>query len=295
MTVSKHGSENAKVSVCIPTYNAARFIRDTIKSVLDSTYSNVEVIVSDDASTDNTRAIVEKIDDSRIRFFPHDNNVGPVKNWNRAIRKASGDYAGLLNHDDLYGPFWLSFAVHTLNKHPHVGWVATANRIIDDKNQTIRVVSRFEETREYSCSEAVLCISKLDGLGPGFIARREILEAIGYYDENAGPGADNDLFLRLALKYPLYYSSYPHAAWRYHADNLTHQWGIINQVRESLRMLDKVFSDPELPGELRQHKKACYAYNYRKTLLWAIRLLNKGDLETTCQIIELLHTQGYQE
>ncbi|MBW2038910.1 MAG: glycosyltransferase [Deltaproteobacteria bacterium] len=288
-------SGKALVSVCIPSYNASRYIGETIRSVLDSTYSNLEIIINDDVSTDKTREIVESFSNRRVCFFQNESNLGVPKNWNRVLEKASGEFVGLLNHDDLYGPFWLTFAVHVLEKHPHVGWVATAFRIIDDKDQTLDVVSRLAETGEYSRNEAFLCVAKLDGLGPGYIARREILEEVGYYDEVAGPSADNDLFLRLASRYPLYYSNYPHAAWRLHADNLTHRWGPIEQTTEGLRMLNKIFSNDALPEELRKHKKSCYIYYYHKVLVGIRELLKKGDLETVQHLIRLLYTNGYRD
>jgi glycosyltransferase involved in cell wall biosynthesis len=289
------GSGKALVSVCIPSYNASRYIGATIKSVLDSTHSNLEVIVNDDASTDNTREIVASFGDERIRFFQNESNLGVPRNWNRALKRAAGEFVGLLNHDDLYGPFWLTFAAHVLEKHPHVGWVVTKFRIINDKGETLGVESRFPATGEYGQREAFLCVAKLDGLGPGYIARREILEEAGYYDEDAGPSADNDLFLRLASRYPLYYSNNPHTAWRWHADNLTHRWGIVQQTADSLRTLNKIFSDDGLPEELRKLKKTCYAYYYHKVLAWARKLLNEGELETVQQLIHLLHTDGYRE
>jgi 8-oxo-dGTP pyrophosphatase MutT (NUDIX family) len=90
------------------------------------------------------------------------------------------------------------------------------------------------------------------------VARREILEELGYYDADAGPQADNDLFLRLAARHSLYYSAaYPHTSWRLHADNLSHRWSHTEQMLQGTRTLDKVFSDPCLPQELRQYRTMC--------------------------------------
>lgn len=293
MTQTDNGQP--RVSVCIPSYNAARTIGETIKSVLDSMYSGLEIIVNDDASTDNTREIVEAFRDERVHFFGNESNLGPVKNWNRALKRASGEFVGLLNHDDLYGPFWLTRAVHVLDKYPHIGWVASAHLIINGEGRTLRVLSRFPETREYSRSEAFLRVARLDGLGPGHIVRREILEQVGYYDEEAGPSADSDLFLRLASRYLLYYSTYPHTAWRRHADNLTHRWGIVEQIADGLKILNKAFSDDALPEELRQCKRSCYTYYYQKVLDRARELLQRGDLETVQHLIRLLYVNDYRD
>lgn len=296
VNLAKASGGKSRVSVCIPSYNASKFIGETIKSVLDSTYSNLEVIVNDDASTDNTRGIVESFDDERIRFFQNERNQGVPKNWNRALGNASGDYVGLLNHDDLYGPFWLTFAVHNLEKHPHVGWVTTACRIIDHEGQTIGIVRRLPETREYNRSEAFLCIGKMGAMLPVYIARREILEEVGYYDEDDGPYADHGLHLRLASRYSMYYSTNPLlAAKRHHADRLTHQ---VQQNEQGLRAisclrkLNKVCSDDAFPDELRQPSHECYAYFYDMILTRCKALLEQGDLEMVKRLIRHVPTDG---
>ncbi len=285
----------SRVSVCIPSCNRSRYIGETIQSILDSTYSNLEVIVNDNASTDDTREIVEAFSDKRVCFYQNESDIGPVKNWNHALKKASGEFVGLLYSDDLYGPFWLTLVVHVLDKYPHIGWAVSAFRVIDHEGRLLNTVSCFPDTREYSPSETFPCVAKLNGLGPAFIVRREILEQVNYYDENAGLSADNDLFLRLASRYPLYYSSNAHhAAYRRHAESLTHQWGHVEQAEEGLRMLNKVFNDKAFPAELCRYKRSCYTYYYQKVFSRAKRAMENNDIETTQALIHLLDTNGYR-
>ena len=79
------------VSVRIASFNGARFVGETIRSVLDSTHTDLEVIVSDDGSTDNTVQIVEAIEDPRVHLLRNQRNLGPVSSWNRALEQASGE------------------------------------------------------------------------------------------------------------------------------------------------------------------------------------------------------------
>ena len=284
-----------KASVCIPSYNADKFIGQTIQSVLNSVYQNFEIIVNDDASTDNTREVVESFKDSRISFFQNEYNVGTVKNWNLAIKKSTGEYTGLLNHDDLYGPLWLHVAVNQLDKQQHIGWAATAYRVIDAAGKTIKTMRRFSEAGEISITDAFLNIAQLNGLGPGFIARRTILEEVGFYDETTGPSADNDLFLRLAVRYPLYYfGTYPHTAWRLHAANLTHRWGPEEQTLESLKMLHKIFADTSTPSYLQQYRDACFNLFYLKAQHFAEAYRDRNDYDTYCRIMKILGSNGYK-
>ncbi len=276
------------VSVCIPSYNAGRTISDTIQSVLGSVYANLEVIINDDASTDDTGEVVGRFRDHRVRFYRNATNVGPVRNWNLALEKAAGDYVGLLNHDDLYSPFWLTFAVHSLGKYPHIGWVVSAFRIVDDKGRTLHLVSRFAGTGEISRIEAFIAAATLDGLGPGFLTRREILAELGGYDPKAGPGADNDLYLRLAARHPLRYCARGLVAWRLHSDNLTHRWGVVDQVAEGFYILQKTFDDATLPEDLRSQREKCYLYFCRKVKARLEALLEAGDVETARVVGRLL-------
>jgi glycosyltransferase involved in cell wall biosynthesis len=285
---------NPKVSICIPAYNASNFIVRTIQSILESSYKDVEIIISDDASQDNTCEIINHFNDPRIKLFQNSKTLGPVRNWNCALQKASGEYLGLLNHDDLFGPFWLTFVVHILEKYSQIGWVTTSFRRVDENERTLSIVSAFPETREYLPIEVFPVVARLDGLGPGFIARRNVLEAVEYFDEHAGPGADNDLFLRLAWRFPMYYSNYPHTAWRSHDDNLTDRWNFIDQAQECTRSLDNVFSDSSLPAEFQAFRE--YAYNYlcTKILEGKLYFLKKGDFESACALAEILSQIGYK-
>jgi glycosyltransferase involved in cell wall biosynthesis len=292
MTQASHG--RPRVSVCVPSYNAEQTIEETIRSVLDSAYKDLEIIVNDDASTDHTRDVVAGFEDPRLRFFCNEANLSPACNWNRAVKLAVGEFVGLLNHDDLYGPFWITRAVHVLDTHPHIGWVMSAYRVIDIKGRTDHVTSRFSETRECSLEETFQCAAKMDGLGVGYIARRAILEQVGYYDERAGPSADSDLFLRLARQSPLFYSTYPHVAWRQHAGSLTRRWGYVEQTIETLRILHKTFDDPTLPESLRQHEQPSYAYFYQKMVERAQEAQQCGNTQIARQILQLLHTDGYR-
>lgn len=95
---------NELISIIMPSYNTAAFIADSIKSVLKQTYTNWELIIVDDCSTDNTDEVVSSFDDSRIKFFKNDKNSGAAASRNKALKEASGDYVAFLDSDDLWLP-----------------------------------------------------------------------------------------------------------------------------------------------------------------------------------------------
>ena len=92
------------VSIIMPSYNTASFIADSIKSVLEQTYINWELIIVDDCSTDNTDEIVATFKDHRIRYFKNEKNSGAAVSRNKALREANGDYVAFLDSDDLWLP-----------------------------------------------------------------------------------------------------------------------------------------------------------------------------------------------
>lgn len=104
--------EAGLVSIIMPSYNTAPYIKQTIQSVLDQTYTNWELIIVDDCSTDNTDEVLENIKDSRIRYFKNDKNSGAAVSRNKALREAKGQWIAYLDSDDLWMPEKLEKQIH---------------------------------------------------------------------------------------------------------------------------------------------------------------------------------------
>lgn len=96
--------EEGLVSIIMPSYNTAQYIRESIQSVLNQTYQNWELIIVDDCSTDNTDEIVTSIKDERIKYYHNDKNRGAAISRNRALREAKGRWIAFLDSDDLWMP-----------------------------------------------------------------------------------------------------------------------------------------------------------------------------------------------
>jgi glycosyltransferase involved in cell wall biosynthesis len=126
-------SLQSKVSILIPVYNRANLIEETVNSALAQTYKNIEVIISDNKSTDNTWKILQELakKDYRIKIFKNDMNIGPVRNWKRCIDEATGKYGKILWSDDLIAPEFLEKTVPFLDDKD-VGFVFTGTEIYID-------------------------------------------------------------------------------------------------------------------------------------------------------------------
>lgn len=105
------------VSIIMPSYNTAPYIEETIQTVLNQTYTNWEMIIVDDCSTDNTDEVLSRISDSRIRIFKNDRNSGAAVSRNRALREAKGQWIAFLDSDDLWMPEKLEKQISFMEKN----------------------------------------------------------------------------------------------------------------------------------------------------------------------------------
>ena len=121
------------VSICIPTYNRANYIKKAIDSALGQTYKNIEVIVVDNASTDNTDEIVSAYNDPRLRYVRNSENMGLFGNFNRCIELYNGDFLHILHSDDYIDSDFTEKCVDFFNKHPDVWLTSTSSRIISSE------------------------------------------------------------------------------------------------------------------------------------------------------------------
>lgn len=115
------------VSILIPVYNRETILSQTIDSALSQTYSNIEVIVVDNCSTDGTWDVIQEYarKDNRIKAFRNDTNIGPVRNWLRCVSEAQGEYGKILFSDDLMFPLYLEHTLPYL-EDAEIGFVSTA-------------------------------------------------------------------------------------------------------------------------------------------------------------------------
>lgn len=119
------------VCICIPTYNAATTIRETLNSILAQTYPNLVIHVSDNASSDGTLGVIESIADGRVVIHPNAENIGGEGNFNRCIQLAEGKYTAIFHADDIYEPDMVVKQVAYLEANPKFGAIFSAATTID--------------------------------------------------------------------------------------------------------------------------------------------------------------------
>ena len=135
-------STSPLVTIAIPTYNRAEsYFPSALRSALSQTYSNIEIVVSDNCSNDHTQAMVRAIKDPRIRYFRHDPGIGQKNNYNFCFEQAKGSYVLLLHDDDLIDDDFVSSCMHATEGTAGVGIIRTGMRTIDAHGDIIAQVA----------------------------------------------------------------------------------------------------------------------------------------------------------
>ena len=127
------------VSLCIPTFNGSRFIQQTIQSCLSQSHRNLEVIIADDQSSDDTISIVQSFNDNRIIILPAQERTSPASNWNRAVQAAQGQFIKILGQDDLLYSHCIEteLAVMLASDKHNPSFCFSSRSIIDDSNRKL--------------------------------------------------------------------------------------------------------------------------------------------------------------
>lgn len=197
-------SDSPTVTVCIPTYNRRKLLTASLQSVLDQSFQDVEIIVSDNASTDDTGDYVRSLDDPRVKYSRLDENIGLFGNLSRCLNLGSGRYRVVLPDDDLMLPGNLEAKVRFLDDNPSAGMVHSAFRYLDDNAKPIGPVEHWSRLdgdtlepgesfiRRSLAIGGIVCVSS--------VMLRSELVAHEKFDADDGPYADIALWLRVASK-----------------------------------------------------------------------------------------------
>lgn len=198
-----------KVSACLLTYNHRNLIESTIQSVLEQTYPDFELIVSDDRSTDGTYEALVALAQShpKLRVLQPPKNLGMAGNANFAASHARGEYIALLHHDDIYSPRLLEAWAAVLDRHPSVGFVS--NSYQDFESGRMHLHGFAERTPGARVLREAMLPSWGCPVRGTAMVRRSAWEAVGGMREQFGMLADVDLWMRLAAKFDLGYVPEP--------------------------------------------------------------------------------------
>lgn len=254
----------SKVSVVVPSYNQASYISDCISSILTQTKKDYEIIVVDDASTDNTIEMIKPYF-NKIKLIQNRKNFGAFSfTSNIGIRHATGDYILIVSADDWLSPTILKEESAILDKYPQIGLVySQAIDIVEGKE--ILKMPKPAGKKSYIGREQdfQLLLTKGDFIPSiNALVRKSVYKKVGLFDENLRYMVDYEMWIRIAQKYPFAYIAKPLTFYRVHGKNLhlNSDFHKRNQV-EFKYILNKYFSKKNLSEALKRVKKDA-SYNY---------------------------------
>jgi glycosyltransferase involved in cell wall biosynthesis len=186
-----------KVSVLIPTYNYAHFLDETIQSVLDQTFTDFELIIVDNCSTDNTAEVVQKyLADTRVLFYRNETNIGLVGNWNKCLEYAKGEYIKCLCADDKFHPQLLEKFVAVMDQHTELAIVSSYTEIFG-RNSRIRKPPFEGQVNGQTARESLIKSSNWLYAPTASMFRKISVEKVGNFNPALYRTTDKEFFLRL--------------------------------------------------------------------------------------------------
>ncbi len=256
------------VSVVIPACNAGQFIAEAIDSVLAQTFTDFEVIVVDDGSTDDTREVVARFTDPRLRYVYQD-HAGVSAARNAGIRRAQGRYIAFLDADDWWLPEKLALQVQLLESRPEVGLVyCGAYRVRNG-----RIISKFRARYRGDVFEPLLVRGNekvMAGSASAVIIRKECLEQVGGFDEDCFAAEDWEMWLRLAAQYEFDCVPDCLVAVRFHEENTSAK---VERMRQGISItFRKIFENLALQHKIEPIKERAKSQEYLLLGIYSARI-----------------------
>jgi glycosyltransferase involved in cell wall biosynthesis len=242
------------VSIVTPSYNQARFLEATLRSVLEQDYPNIEYLVVDGASTDGSVDIIRSYAD-RLTWWVSEKDSGQSEAINKGMRRARGEFVGWLNSDDVYLPGAVSAAVAAFRTSPAAAVVYGDALAIDADGRSFNLM----RARQYSLVDLmafnIIC-------QPAAFMRRSVLEQVNYLNPACHLLMDTLLWMNMGRIAPLVYVPQVWAAARYH-DQAKNRTSGAAYGREAKMLMDDLKSRPEFAGIIAADEKRIWAGVHR--------------------------------
>ncbi len=239
-----------KISVCIPVFNGQDFIKEAIDSVLNQSFTDFEIIIVDNHSTDNTVNVVKSYSDSRIKLFINENNIGMIPNWNKTMEYANGKYIKILPADDLIYPNCLELQAKILDEdnEQKISLVGGRRNIINNKGKILfnRGFAKVKQT--ISGKDAINKVIKsggnIIGEGGAVMFRKEILKKTGVFNSQIFYVLDLDLWFKILLHGN--YAFTPDVVSAFRVSSTSASVEVANKQKEDyFNFIKKIYSEKE--------------------------------------------------
>lgn len=284
---------NPRVSIVIPAYNHERYVGEAIRSVLDQTFQDFELIIINDGSTDNTEAEILKFKDDRIRYYSQQNH-GLSATLNRGIELARGEFFNFLPSDDAFFPEKLATQLEVFKDRPDVGVVFAYPQLVDAEGREIKEGPEAQwaivpfETKE----EIFPALFERDFLSaPTALIKMDCFKAVGMFDESLKYIQDYDMWMRILKCYDLRLIKEPLLKYRWHGANLTYQATSETEL-ERAKVLLKAYKgltiEDIFPSLYQKRARMAYCQAYEKLASY----MEKSGIPALIPISQIYRDQG---
>lgn len=239
-----------KVTVAIPTFNRSKYIAESVRSVLNQSFSDFELLIVDNASIDNTHDVISNFEDSRIRYIRNNNNIGMMENWNKCIENALGDYLLILGDDDILQPEFLEHSAVMLDTFPSVGFTFCHCNKVNDRGEIIQLWGYNFPPAGYIKGVDYLMLTIKYGCNltnsSSVLIRKSVFKTIGLFKQEYGYNTfDFNMWLRIARRFDLYFIDKRLVNYRIHPEQITElHWrtqtnptGLLGSILEIIGMI----------------------------------------------------------
>lgn len=224
------------ISVIIPVFNDEETISETITSVLDQSFKNLEIIVINAGSTDSTLEKISQFSDQRLAVYSYP-RANVAVNRNRGFSHAQGDYISFIDADDLWTEDKLATQIQALNEHPNCSVVYSWTDCIDEQSRIIRHCSYVKWQGDVYSQ---LLLDDFIGSGSNVMMTRTAFETVGGFDETLTNAQDTDMWVRLAQIYQ--FAVVPRSQIRYRIRSNSMSSNILGLEKSNLTVIERGFS-----------------------------------------------------
>lgn len=188
------------VAICIPTFNQAKYLKQSVMSACQQTYSKIEIWVSDNASTDETPKVMSDlcINFSNINYYRQVKNLGAVGNQNWVLRQPETDFIVRLDSDDILAPKYVEILLSALLEYPKAGFAHCSTQEIDEEGEKLQLRRFLGRPKFQSFDDSLIDLVADARFCPTMMYKASALKAVNFYDERVAYAVDYDLSVRLA-------------------------------------------------------------------------------------------------
>lgn len=280
-----------KVTAIIPNYNHSKYLKKRIESVLNQTYKNLEIIILDDYSTDNSLDIISQYKDyENVKIFANDSNSGSTfKQWNKGVKLASGDFIWIAESDDVAEPMFLENLISNVRSETHVAYcqsyrmdaIGNVTGNWTDYTESLEDFDLFYHNFELDGKEFIekyLIHKNVIPNASAAIFRKSRFDEVGGADENVKYNSDWLFWIKMLTKGNVFYSSSKNNYFRYHDESVISTSGKKELFRKKYDIL------------MRKRLNSFLKKNHQNTLL---KLNNKLLHKETRQELRFFYERGF--